>query len=396
MCNVDKLTNFEIYGYPKLWDRTKKMAFSQTRRHFTHSCIPDFLQSGWVLSLANGKAVIGWGSSQWREDLGEEECGVFAPDFYLSAPRPWLVSEHWDEVSRTDLLTTLIPQTKTATANQTDSGAATDSVTWREPSFSNFESIFFYLKSEMEWRKLRKAVPAVYAQADLALTQETLFSILKNILHLPEHLRLYGFWNLEIQEAFIGATPEVLFSYDKEKLKTMALAGTLPLPASKREREAFFEDSKERTEHQLVIEDIEAVLKDFGSVQTGETKIFELPHLLHLKTEFEVELKTEFHFQKTTQALHPTPALGFSPRIMGLNWMKSWDRLDLRGRFGAPFGVYHKTSIAECLVAIRGVQITQGKAVLGSGCGVVEQSEPAREWNELSAKRASVRKMLGL
>ena len=97
------------------------------------------------------------------------------------------------------------------------------------------------------------------------------------------------------------------------------------------------------------------------------------------------------------QELHPTPALGVSPRKLGFDEIARWDDVTLRGRYGAPFGVLLPgTEGMRCFVAIRGVQWQDGSVLLGSGCGVVSESVLEREWKELELKRASVKRILAL
>lgn len=362
------------------------MALSQTRSRFTQSCIPDFLRSGWVFSTAHEDLLIGWGQFQWLSDLVGDECALYAPDFYLTESKPWLLSERWAVVSRRELRQIL---------GNSSVGLRLD---WKEPSREAFAQTFSFLKEQMLSGELKKAVPVVFAEAQGELTDSQRLALLQNILEFQAPIRAYGFWTQD--EAFMGVTPEVLFSQvDEQTVQTMALAGTMRLPATAEERGYFLKDPKERHEHQLVIDDIQNVLAQFGKVVTQETHLLELPYLLHLKTDLQVRLSDESKFSDLVRVLHPTPALGVSPRSLGLTWMKTWDDAALRGRFGAPFGIRHQGSamnIADCLVAIRGVQWKNGHWRLGSGCGVVSQSELEKEWRELTLKRESVKRMLGL
>jgi len=50
----------------------------------------------------------------------------------------------------------------------------------------------------------------------------------------------------------------------------------------------------------------------------------------------------------------------------------------------------------KSLVAIRNIQWDKNKSYIGSGCGIVKKSELNKEWAELTLKRNSVKKYLGL
>jgi menaquinone-specific isochorismate synthase len=200
----------------------------------------------------------------------------------------------------------------------------------------------------------------------------------------------------------IGATPENLFVKRGRELETVAVAGTkakTAQPVAEAVSE-FLADSKERHEHQLVIDDLRETLSIVGDVTVGETQVLELPSLYHLVTPIQAHLNREMMLSELVALLHPTPALGLSPRRMGFSEMEKWGELDRRGRFGAPFGVAYRdeegVEIQRCVVAIRNVQWQDQQVMLGSGCGVVPQSDFEREWSELRTKRESVKRLMDL
>ena len=49
-----------------------------------------------------------------------------------------------------------------------------------------------------------------------------------------------------------------------------------------------------------------------------------------------------------------------------------------------------------CVVAIRNVQFINGKAYIGSGCGLVKESQIEKEWKELKKKRQFIKKILNI
>ncbi|MCM2323032.1 MAG: chorismate-binding protein, partial [Oligoflexia bacterium] len=111
-------------------------------------------------------------------------------------------------------------------------------------------------------------------------------------------------------------------------------------------------------------------------------------------------------FERLARALHPTAALGAFPRPAGWEWLQSRPGARNRKRFGAPFGLLWSPGTpgtagqceleATCVVAIRNIQWEGERVVLGSGCGLIAESVLEREWDELSLKRESVKRMMGL
>lgn len=431
-------------------------ALSQ-RCEFDSLALQEFLKSGWFLSLAattttvavatatddldSQQILVGWGEPQFvaAPARGPDTASLFAPDFHLRGTAPWMVTPYWDLVSR-DRLASLVLAGVTRDVNCDVACDVTRDVNgedqrfhWVEPDLSNWQERFAEIKRRMNEGGLKKAVPVVFAEAQGSVDETRRLMILRSLMKLPRSLLLYGIWGTRVGRAFgmIGATPEVLFTESADgTLETMALAGTRAKALGSDchnnnnhksdrhkndddEAAALLADPKERYEHQLVVDDIRAVLASLGDVTVGETGVAELPTLYHLKTPIRVRLRkpvdvdmnvnmnnVDMDMERIARLLHPTPALGVAPRELGFAEILTWDDVEIRERFGAPFGVSadvgDRLRIRQCVVAIRNIQWQDQRIRLGSGCGVVPESDPAREWNELRLKRESVKRMLSV
>lgn len=371
------------------------------RQPFTEQALQDFLKSGWMLSLpslGSKQVLVGWGDLRADSQMAVRpgEASLFAPDFHLQASQPWCRTPYWDLLDR-DGFTSLVMSPVAHNVNDDDQGFQ-----WVEPDEGEFFQRFNGLQQKMKTGRLQKAVPVVFAEASGRVSVARKLKILQNLSRLPLTLFIYGVWGQENGKAFgmLGATPELLFSEMSENcLETVAVAGTRGKSDGANPARALFEDPKERHEHQLVIDDIKSVLAQVGDVETDATGVVELPSLFHLKTSMRAKLKGAFGIEEMAKLLHPTPALGVAPRALGFEEIRTWDDVAIRGRYGAPFGVevdLDGRKIRECVVAIRNIQWQDTVIRLGSGCGVVPESDPAREWRELKLKRESVKRMLGV
>jgi menaquinone-specific isochorismate synthase len=356
-----------------------------------------FLRSGCVFALGANDLLIGWG--EWkrssRPSAGSPACSLFTPDFYMTDENPWRMPTHFRVVNREFFTTHVLP--KLTSEVNVDVTGDYQGFQWVEPRKEGFEQQVEIIRERFEAGRLEKAVPVVHAQAREIMTQDRLVRILAKMVSVPASLIPHGFWDFDEGEGLLGATPERLFSIEKNRrLATMALAGTR---AKIDDARSLFEDPKERHEHQIVVDDLAAMLAPYGRVSVGETHVAELPTLFHLKTPIEVEVE-HVDFETLARALHPTPALGLAPRSYGFENMREWDEAESRVRYGAPFGILLRTgdlAIQDCLVAIRNVQWSNFQPpTLGSGCGFVKESETDREWAELKLKRDSVKKALGV
>ncbi len=358
------------------------------------SSFSEFLNSGWMLALGAHKILIGWGewSATEQASLEDGSCSIYAPDFYLQDKKPWKSTRSWALVDR-DLFANSVVGAVHSVVNGKDQGFQ-----WVEPELAQFESRFREIRQGFQARGLKKAVPVVFATADAQLTSSSRAARIASLLRQPKTLYPYGFWSEN--EGMLGATPEILFSRAPGKaFETVALAGTRAKSETTNAAQALLADPKERYEHQLVIEDLKSQLSGIGDVAIGSTEAVELPTLYHLKTRIQARPRGTLSFDDFVKLLHPTPALGVSPRAFGFQEMLRWDDSLVRRRFGAPFGATFATLEGQrehCLVAIRNIQWDSKRIQLGSGCGVVPESDLQREWSELSLKRDSVKRMLSL
>ncbi|MEM7646299.1 MAG: chorismate-binding protein [Pseudomonadota bacterium] len=330
-------------------------------------------------------ALWGFGDSvllMWdlqKSDSNEPgQLGVVLVDFFLESPFEWRSYGSYWRGSKAEALNLF----QTSSVNYE----------WEEARFESFARQFEWIQKEIGSGKLSKAVPYVFEKSKNSVPPENLESLIGHGLKHSQSI-LYGTWN--VQGGILGMSPERLFvEEDHHSFSTMALAGTKTLEEHRKNPHLFLEDPKERHEHELVALDIEEKLKSF-SYERGPLEVFETPHLAHLKTPFQFFTEGS-SFEDLVKQLHPTPALGASPRDRVWEVMKHLQSIEERKYFGAPIGLIDEKSRKDCVVAIRNIIWNQSDIFLGSGCGVVNDSQLEKEWNELKAKRGSVKRIFGL
>ncbi len=341
-----------------------------------------FVKSGAVVSAGNGKVWAAWGRSRKSSMPELGKFSVYAPDFLLTEPKPWVIYEHCLETSAADLVAEIQVE-------------AVEPSSWRAPNEKEFDDRFRDVRARIDDGTLLKAVPVACRSLSRPLSAKEKTQALRRALQVTKGfpMYVYGFWTSR-DEGMIGATPEFLFRQRGEQLITMALAATRPVNSP---RGSLLEDSKEVLEHQFVIDGIVERLTPIGKVNLGETQELELPTLVHLRTPIRVEPTIPVTFSEVVAALHPTPAIGAWPLEAGWKWLQSETNSLDRGRFGAPFGFIPPSGEdGECLVAIRNVQWSPNQATLYAGCGVVGPSKLGREWKEVNSKLDAIQHALGL
>lgn len=215
-------------------------------------------------------------------------------------------------------------------------------------------------------------------------------AILKCLLH-PTNQH-YLFWTSKSAgHTFFGRSPERLFKLHKSVLETEALAGTRKKTTNAEVPEnSFLTDPKEQREQQIVEEDIRHQLESLGDPQNQSVppKIQHASSLLHIKTELLYRLKSEITWVRVLRAMHPTAAVGCYPRKLSTGDFRQFDKFD-RGRYAAPIGWVDQSG-AEFAVGIRSGVISSNHLTLFAGTGIVKDSIPINEWNELDAKIAEI------
>lgn len=184
----------------------------------------------------------------------------------------------------------------------------------------------------------------------------------------------------------VGATPERLVKLDPQGVEACAVAGT----EGTRNTEAatsLLSSVKERSEHDFVVAAIAESLSEFcNPIQHARRpELLGTNGLQHLFTSVRGVLKNPTHILEIAESLHPTPALGGTPRAAALSLIRQHEPHD-RGWYAGPIGWFDARGEGEFCVALRCGLLDRNRATLYAGSGVVEASEPELEVEETALK----------
>jgi isochorismate synthase EntC len=333
------------------------------------------------VQTAPGRAFVGWGPFEQLPFRRPERPAFYVSDFFLDDVHPWRHPAEWEELSFDEL------------AARFDVDEAPE-VEWQPPAIEEFTPLFDSARAAMARGDFSKIVPVVFENGRFTRRGQWWSHFLRLLGALPAGLHAYGYSHHD--HGMIGATPELLFQAEAHGYRTMALAGTRPVARA----EELLVDRKERREHRLVVDDIVRRLAPFGNVEIGPIGLLRLPGIAHLMTPIffaEAGGSEKMSFAEMIRRLHPTAALGVSPRTpAGERWLREADRGVKRRTFGAPFGIERPDRSALALVAIRNVQWTGERIRIGSGVGLLPESRLDREFDELRQKRDQVKALFGI
>ncbi|WP_418282250.1 isochorismate synthase [Halorubrum sp. DTA98] len=236
---------------------------------------------------------------------------------------------------------------------------------------------------------LRKVVLAQALEAELRADLPRAATLERLAEKYPDCYR-YCFEPDDGDAVFFGATPERLVSLRGRTLETDALAGTTGRGETPAEDEwlaaELSTDSKNVHEHELVAETIREQLEPYAaSISAGDRRVRRLATVQHLHTPITAELTSDDHVLELVEALHPTPAVGGLPPDRALETIHETEPFD-RGWYAAPVGWIDAAGNGAFAVAIRSAVAGPRRTTLFAGVGLVADSDPDREWDEVQLK----------
>ncbi len=282
-----------------------------------------------------------------------------------------------------------------------------------DDSYDAWRSLFAVIQDKIAKQEFEKIVVA----RKIDFECEDKFNIESIILNLYEYnINSYVFAFEENGEIFFGASPELLIEKNAQQMRSFALAGTIKKTRGDvvAQGQSFLCDVKNTYEHKIVMNAIAQSMQKLGkNICIGESHILELKNILHIKTDVVADecdepnnlaydlttskkndAKCNLHHDKLSilswvNELHPTPALGGSPKDKALEFLMQYESFS-RNNFGAPLGVVDANGDGFFIVGIRSASIKNNILSAYAGCGIVGQSDCNEEFEEIDTKLKTI------
>jgi menaquinone-specific isochorismate synthase len=203
-----------------------------------------------------------------------------------------------------------------------------------------------------------------------------------------------------VVDGLIGATPELLLSRQQDRVVSRVLAGTTGRSEDEVEDAtlgaALLASDKDRREHLFAAESVREVLEAWCDDLTHDPapRLLRLDNVQHLATTFEGRLHHPRSALEIVAALHPTAAVGGTPRAEAVAMIRELEGMD-RGRYAAPVGWTDLRGDGEWGIALRCAEIAGARARLFAGVGIVAESLPEAELEETRLKLRAMQAALG-
>ncbi|MCC8244361.1 isochorismate synthase [Saccharothrix luteola] len=198
-------------------------------------------------------------------------------------------------------------------------------------------------------------------------------------------------------DGLIGATPELLLRRSGSVVDSRVLAGTTWPHDGMSDDElaaALLSSGKNRDEHEYAVASLVQTLQPFCDTMSVEgPSVLRLPNVSHLSSDVIGTLSGTPSLLALGEALHPTAAVGGTPRADAIAMIEELEGMD-RGRYAGPVGWIDGNGDGELGVALRCAQVDGRTARLFAGCGLVAESDPDSEVHEAHAKMLPFREAL--
>jgi menaquinone-specific isochorismate synthase len=149
----------------------------------------------------------------------------------------------------------------------------------------------------------------------------------------------------------------------------------------------LLDSEKDLREHACVRDSILRRLEQVGILGIADQgpRILPLANVQHLHTPIHAEVGESVHLLEVLSELHPTPAVGGTPREAALSRIRELEQMD-RGLYAGVVGWFNHLNEGEMVVGIRSALIDGRRAKLYAGAGIVDGSEPEKEMRETELK----------
>lgn len=205
------------------------------------------------------------------------------------------------------------------------------------------------------------------------------------------------------RQIIIGASPELLFRLKNGDMETYPLAGTAKRGKTEEEDKELarklLNDPKEIAEHNMLVDlhrnDLGKAAR-FGTVKVRSLMdVKKFSHVQHISSEISGVIKDGCDMFCALSASFPAGTLTGAPKIESMKIISRMEKSP-RGPYGGAVGHFGFDGNCIFAISIRSLFVSGNYAFAQTSGGVVLDSDPDREYEEIGNKLQSMRKALEL
>ncbi len=243
-----------------------------------------------------------------------------------------------------------------------------------------------------------QVVPSVRFTSELGVHPFAIYRALRTVNPSP----YMGYLDLG-EVTLVSASPESLLRSDGRRVVTRPIAGTRPRGRTEEEDRALAEellkDEKERAEHVMLVDlsrnDLGRV-SEYGSVKVPELMVVErYSHVMHIVSTVEGVLKEGKTPLDALASVIPMGTISGAPKIRAMEIIEELEPAR-RGPYGGSFGYFAYDGHMDMALTLRTLVIKDGKVHVQAGAGIVADSVPEREYQEVLNKAEAMMRAVAL
>ena len=199
----------------------------------------------------------------------------------------------------------------------------------------------------------------------------------------------------------VGSSPEALVRLSGDKASLRPIAGTRPRGKDAAEdlghEQSLLADEKEIAEHVMLVD---LARNDLGRVAKHSTievepyqSIEHYSHVMHIVSGVQGILEDDKDAFDLFAAAFPAGTLVGAPKVRAMELIDEIEP-NLRGVYGGTVGYFAKNGDMDQAIAIRTIVFSDGQYCFQAGAGIVADSVPENEFNEVMAKSEILRTAL--
>jgi anthranilate synthase component I len=235
-------------------------------------------------------------------------------------------------------------------------------------------------------------------EADVSADPFTVYRALRHVNPSPYmyFIRMGGV-------SVVGSSPEMLVRVEGSRVETHPIAGTRPRGRTRDEdlrlADELKANEKERAEHVMLVDlgrnDVGRVC-EFGSVRVSQFMGLErFSHVMHLTSIVEGRLAEECDRLDALVSCFPAGTVSGAPKLRAMQIIHDLEPSG-RGLYAGAVGYLDFAGNLDFCIAIRTVIMSEGKAYVQAGAGVVMDSNPTAEYEETRDKARALLRALEL
>lgn len=199
----------------------------------------------------------------------------------------------------------------------------------------------------------------------------------------------------------IGSSPESVVSVKNGKVSTKPIAGTrkrgeTPEIDSELEKE-LIKDKKELAEHVMLVDLARNDIGKISEIATVEVqdfmKVEKFSHLMHITSSVSGKLLNNLDGFDALSACLPAGTLSGAPKIRAMEIIEELEEYS-RGIYGGSVGYFSYGGDTDMAIAIRTMVMIGKTAYLQAGAGIVYDSVPEKEFEEVQTKLMALKEAL--